>query len=154
MFAWKEQYGNTICSQLRRLGSSLDWTRERFTMDDMLSRAVKEAFVRLHGQQLIYRDNRLVNWRAPLRCARLAVPQAPACSELAAKLHFWLGVSSGRGMGAPRDSACPRRALRCGGRRPDRRRAGRLTPPLPCTPQRVLRELQNPQTAGGPGAAS
>lgn len=50
VFAWKGQYGDRICSQLRRLGSSLDWTRERFTMDNMLSVAVQEAFERLHAK--------------------------------------------------------------------------------------------------------
>ena len=69
VFAWKEQYGSTICSQLRRLGSSLDWSRERFTMDDMLSKAVREAFVRLHRDKLVYRDNRLVNWCCKLKTA-------------------------------------------------------------------------------------
>lgn len=68
-FKWKEQYGSTICSQLRRLGSSLDWSRERFTMDEMLSKAVKEAFVNLHGRGLVYRDNRLVNWCVRLKTA-------------------------------------------------------------------------------------
>ena len=69
VFAWKEQYGNTICSQLRRLGSSLDWSRERFTMDAMLSEAVQEAFVQLHAKGLIYRENRLVNWCCALKTA-------------------------------------------------------------------------------------
>ena len=59
---WKETYGNRISLQLRRLGSSLDWSRERFTMDEGLSRAVREVFVRLHDEGLIYRDDRLVNW--------------------------------------------------------------------------------------------
>lgn len=66
---WKEQYGNRITDQLRHLGVSTDWSRERFTMDDNLSRGVKEAFVRLHEQGLIYRDNRLVNWCCTLRSA-------------------------------------------------------------------------------------
>lgn len=69
VFKWKEQYGSTICSQLRRLGSSLDWTRERFTMDELLSKAVKEAFVVMHGRGLIYRENRLVNWCCKLKTA-------------------------------------------------------------------------------------
>ena len=69
VFAWKEQYGQTICSQLRRLGSSLDWSRERFTMDAMCSAAVQEAFARLHEGKLIYRDNRLVNWCCALKTA-------------------------------------------------------------------------------------
>ncbi len=62
VWEWKEQSGGTITRQIRRLGSSVDWTRERFTMDDGLSDAVKEAFVRLHEDGLIYRGKRLVNW--------------------------------------------------------------------------------------------
>jgi len=62
VWEWKEQSGGTITRQIRRLGSSVDWSRERFTMDDGLSEAVKEAFVRLHEDGLIYRGKRLVNW--------------------------------------------------------------------------------------------
>ncbi|MEI6162365.1 MAG: class I tRNA ligase family protein, partial [Roseococcus sp.] len=59
---WKAESGGTITRQLRRLGASLDWPRERFTMDEGLSKAVIEVFVRLHQDGLIYRDTRLVNW--------------------------------------------------------------------------------------------
>lgn len=59
---WKEESGGTIVGQLRRLGVSVDWTRERFTMDEGLSKAVIEAFTRLHQEGLIYRGNYLVNW--------------------------------------------------------------------------------------------
>jgi valyl-tRNA synthetase len=62
VWAWKEESGGTISRQLRRLGSSLDWPRERFTMDAGLSKAVVEVFVRLHKAGLIYQDKRLVNW--------------------------------------------------------------------------------------------
>ncbi|MDH4555221.1 valine--tRNA ligase [Pseudomonas sp. BN417] len=62
VWEWKEQSGGTITRQIRRLGSSVDWSRERFTMDEGLSNAVKEAFVRLHEDGLIYRGKRLVNW--------------------------------------------------------------------------------------------
>jgi valyl-tRNA synthetase len=62
VWEWKEQSGGTITRQIRRLGSSVDWSRERFTMDDGLSESVKEAFVRLHKDGLIYRGKRLVNW--------------------------------------------------------------------------------------------
>ncbi|MBR7112858.1 MAG: valine--tRNA ligase [Clostridia bacterium] len=61
-WAWKEQYGGRIVSQLKRLGSSCDWTRERFTLDEGCSEAVKEVFVRLYDKGLIYRGNRMVNW--------------------------------------------------------------------------------------------
>jgi valyl-tRNA synthetase len=62
VWAWKQKSGSTIVQQLRRLGASVDWSRERFTMDPELSRAVTEAFVRLHQEGLIYRGQRLVNW--------------------------------------------------------------------------------------------
>lgn len=62
VWEWKEQSGGHITKQIRRLGSSVDWSRERFTMDDGLSHAVKEVFVQLHEQGLIYRGKRLVNW--------------------------------------------------------------------------------------------
>jgi valyl-tRNA synthetase len=62
VWAWKEQSGGTIAAQMRRLGDSVDWSRDRFTMDPEMSRAVTEVFVRLHAQGLIYRGKRLVNW--------------------------------------------------------------------------------------------
>ena len=61
-WAWKEKYGNRIVSQLKTIGSSCDWERERFTMDEGCSAAVKEVFIRLYEQGLIYRGNRMVNW--------------------------------------------------------------------------------------------
>ncbi len=66
---WKEQSGGTITSQMRRLGSSVDWERERFTMDDGLSAAVNKVFVQLHEEGLIYRGKRLVNWDPVLHTA-------------------------------------------------------------------------------------
>ncbi|MDD1649915.1 MAG: valine--tRNA ligase [Methylococcaceae bacterium] len=66
---WKAESGGTITRQLRRLGSSVDWSRERFTMDEGLSRAVQEAFVRLYDEGLIYRGKRLVNWDPTLHTA-------------------------------------------------------------------------------------
>ncbi len=62
VWRWKEQSGGTIAAQMRRLGDSVDWSRDRFTMDPGLSRAVVEVFVRLHEEGLIYRGQRLVNW--------------------------------------------------------------------------------------------
>ena len=62
VWAWKQQYGSAITDQMRRLGASVDWSREYFTMDDRLSHAVKEAFVRLWEQGLIYRGAYIVNW--------------------------------------------------------------------------------------------
>ena len=69
VWEWKEQSGGTITRQIRRLGSSVDWSRERFTMDDGLSTAVQEAFVRLYEDGLIYRGKRLVNWDPKLHTA-------------------------------------------------------------------------------------
>jgi valyl-tRNA synthetase len=69
VWQWKEQSGGTIARQMRRLGASVDWSRDRFTMDPGMSRAVQEAFVRLHEQGLIYRGKRLVNWDPVLKTA-------------------------------------------------------------------------------------
>ncbi|HVC61435.1 MAG TPA: valine--tRNA ligase [Acetobacteraceae bacterium] len=69
VWQWKAESGGTITRQLRRLGASLDWPRERFTMDEGLSRAVREVFVTLFRQGLIYRDRRLVNWDPKLQTA-------------------------------------------------------------------------------------
>ena len=69
VWQWKEVSGNTIYSQLERMGSSLDWSRERFTMDEGLSEAVKQVFVRLYDEGLIYRGKRLVNWDPTLHTA-------------------------------------------------------------------------------------
>ncbi len=62
VWEWKDEYGGIITRQIRRMGASVDWTRERFTMDEKLSRAVREAFVRMYEKGLIYRGPRLVNW--------------------------------------------------------------------------------------------
>ena len=69
IWKWKGEYHNRINNVLRRLGGSYDWTREAFTMDENLSRAVVETFVRLHDEGLIYRSNRLVNWCTQLQTA-------------------------------------------------------------------------------------
>ncbi|KNC53878.1 uncharacterized protein AMSG_12293 [Thecamonas trahens ATCC 50062] len=69
VWEWKAEYGARITNQLRKLGSSLDWEREVFTMDETRAKAVTEAFVRLHKKGLIYRDNRLVNWSCQLKTA-------------------------------------------------------------------------------------
>ena len=62
VWEWKEKYGNTIGKQIRRLGSSCDWSRERFTMDDVCARAVREVFVSLYEKGLIYQGFRITNW--------------------------------------------------------------------------------------------
>jgi valyl-tRNA synthetase len=69
VWQWKAESGGTITSQLRRLGASCDWSRERFTMDDGLSTAVTKVFVQLYKEGLIYRDKRLVNWDPKLHTA-------------------------------------------------------------------------------------
>ncbi|WP_394128022.1 valine--tRNA ligase [Vibrio hepatarius] len=69
IWEWKNESGGTITKQLRRLGASVDWDRERFTMDDGLSNAVQEVFVRLYEEDLIYRGKRLVNWDPKLHTA-------------------------------------------------------------------------------------
>ena len=68
VWQWKEESGSTITRQMRRLGTSCDWSRERFTMDPELSHAVTEVFVRLHRDGLIYRGKRLVNWEISASC--------------------------------------------------------------------------------------
>ncbi|MEK9833757.1 MAG: class I tRNA ligase family protein, partial [Rhodospirillaceae bacterium] len=69
VWAWKEESGGTIINQLKRLGASCDWSRERFTMDEGLSKAVLKVFVELHRQGLIFKDKRLVNWDPKLHTA-------------------------------------------------------------------------------------
>ena len=82
---WKKESGDNITRQLRRLGSSLDWSRDRFTMDDGLSEAVKHVFIKLHKEGLIYRGKRLVNWDPVLHTA---VSDLEVLSEEEAG-HLW-----------------------------------------------------------------
>ncbi|KAJ6290706.1 hypothetical protein OIU78_026447 [Salix suchowensis] len=69
VWEWKEKYGGTITNQIKRLGASCDWTRERFTLDEQLSQAVIEAFIKLHEKGLIYQGSYLVNWSPNLQTA-------------------------------------------------------------------------------------
>ena len=87
IWEWKEQSGNTITNQIRRLGSSVDWSRERFTMDEGLSNAVKEVFVRLHKDGLIYRGKRLVNWDPKFHTA-LSDLEVESIEEKSSLWHF------------------------------------------------------------------
>ena len=87
VWEWKEQSGGTITSQIRRLGSSVDWSRERFTMDSDLSDVVKEVFVRLHEDGLIYRGKRLVNWDPKLHTA-LSDLEVESHEEQGSLWHF------------------------------------------------------------------
>ncbi len=94
IWEWKRESGDTITRQLRRLGSSLDWPRERFTMDEGLSAAVRRVFVTLYKQGLIYRDKRLVNWDPKLQTAisDLEVEQR----EVAGKMWYFRYPVEGR----------------------------------------------------------
>ncbi len=84
-WAWKKQYGGRIVEQLKKLGSSCDWDRERFTMDEGCSKAVKEVFVKYYNKGLIYRGERIINW-CP-KC-RTSLSDAEVTYEVQAG-HFW-----------------------------------------------------------------
>jgi valyl-tRNA synthetase len=84
---WKKKYGNIITNQIRRLGASCDWSRERFTLDDGLSRAVREAFVHLYEKGLIYRGPRLINWSPGLKTA-VSDLEVEYSEEEATMYHF------------------------------------------------------------------
>jgi len=93
---WKHQSGATISQQLRRMGSSVDWSRERFTMDEKLSRAVIEVFVQLHDEGLIFRGKRLVNWDPVLHTA-LSDLEVLSKEEQGHLWHFRYPLTSGDG---------------------------------------------------------
>jgi len=96
VWRWKEESGGTIVNQLKRLGASCDWSRERFTMDEGLSRAVVKVFVELHRAGLIYKDKRLVNWDPKLLTAisDLEVVQTETKGHL---WHFRYPIKGARG---------------------------------------------------------
>jgi valyl-tRNA synthetase len=96
VWQWKEQSGGTIASQMRRLGDSVDWSRDRFTMDPGLSRAVAEVFVRLHAEGLIYRGKRLVNWD-PVLLTALSDLEVENQEEEGSLWHFRYPLSDGSG---------------------------------------------------------
>ena len=96
VWQWKAQSGGTIARQLRRLGASLDWSRDRFTMDAGLSRAVTEVFVRLHEEQLIYRGKRLVNWD-PVLLTALSDLEVLSEEEQGSLWHLRYPFSDGSG---------------------------------------------------------
>ena len=85
IWQWKEESGNTIVGQLKRLGASCDWSRLRFTMDEGLSRAVRKVFVELHRAGLIYKDKRLVNWDPEL----LTAISDLEVEQIETKGHLW-----------------------------------------------------------------
>ncbi|MBL4570073.1 MAG: class I tRNA ligase family protein, partial [Alcanivorax sp.] len=96
VWEWKGESGGTITRQLRRMGASVDWTRERFTMDDGLSNAVREVFVRLHKEGLIYRGKRLVNWDPTLHTA-ISDLEVENVEEQGHMWHFRYPLSDGSG---------------------------------------------------------
>lgn len=96
IWEWKEESGGTITQQLRRLGASPDWSIERFTMDDGLSESVKEVFVRLHKEGLIYRGKRLVNWDPVLHTA-VSDLEVISTEENGSMWHFSYPLTSGKG---------------------------------------------------------
>ncbi|MEM8815266.1 MAG: valine--tRNA ligase [Pseudomonadota bacterium] len=96
VWQWKEQSGDKISRQLRRLGASVDWQRERFTMDDGLSQAVSKVFVELYDDKLIYRGKRLVNWDPVLHTA-LSDLEVLSSDEAGSLWHFRYPLASGEG---------------------------------------------------------
>ncbi len=96
VWQWKEQSGGQIANQLRRLGGSVDWSRDRFTMDEGLSRAVTEVFITLYDEGLIYRGKRLVNWDPVLHTA-LSDLEVLSADEDGQLWHFRYPLASGDG---------------------------------------------------------
>ena len=120
VWAWKRQYGSAITDQMRRLGASVDWSREYFTMDDRLSVAVSEAFVRLYEQGLIYRGAYIVNWD-PIQQTAVSDLEVNHEERIGKLYHIrypfarWAPDSHRRRHHAPRDHAgrrCRRRQSR------------------------------------------
>jgi valyl-tRNA synthetase len=96
VWEWKEESGGTITRQLRRLGSSMDWSRERFTMDPGLSAAVQEVFIKLYREGLLYRGQRLVNWDPALHTA-ISDLEVVSEEEKGHLWHFRYPLSNGEG---------------------------------------------------------
>jgi len=96
VWEWKEQYGNTIIQQLKKLGTSPDWSRERFTMDEGCSQAVREAFVRLYEKGLIYRGHYIINWcsRCQTALSDIEVEHLESDGKL---YHFRYPLEQGQG---------------------------------------------------------
>jgi len=96
VWEWKADSGGTITNQIRRMGNSVDWSRERFTMDEQCSRAVTEAFVRLYEEDLIYRGTRLVNWDPVLQTA-ISDLEVESREEKGHLWHFRYPLADGSG---------------------------------------------------------
>jgi len=97
VWQWKEQYGGVITNQLKKLGASCDWSRERFTMDEGLSEAVREVFVRLYHEDLIYKGNYIINWCPRCRTA-LSDLEVEHDEESAKLYHLAYPLKSGGGL--------------------------------------------------------
>ncbi len=102
VWEWKAASGGRISEQMRRMGSSLDWSRERFTMDEGFSRAVREAFVRLYDEGLIYRGRRLVNWDPELKTA-ISDLEVESTEEQGSLWHFRYPLCDGARTSQGRD---------------------------------------------------
>ena len=124
VWTWKEQYGGEIVDQIKRMGASLDWSRERFTMDEGLSRAVREAFVRWYDDGLIYRGERLVNW-CPTDQTGLSDSEVEHEDVEGELVTFRYPLSDGSGVDRLRDHARRDDARRHRDRGASRRRAVR-----------------------------
>jgi valyl-tRNA synthetase len=98
-WAWKAKYHSIITSQIRKIGASCDWTRERFTLDEGLSKAVREAFVRLYEKGLVYRGPRLINWSPGLKTA--VSDLEVEYSEEPGKLYYFKYMLAPVGVGSP-----------------------------------------------------
>ncbi len=115
VWQWKQESGGHICKQLRRMGASLDWERDRFTMDPELTAAVIEEFVQLYDEGLIYRGNRLVNWDPVLHTALSDLEVLPS-EESGTSLAFTISAGGGRRSSYCRDNPSrndARRQCRC-----------------------------------------
>ncbi len=102
VWEWKAASGGRISEQMRRMGSSIDWSRERFTMDEGFSRAVREAFVRLYDEGLIYRGRRLVNWDPQLKTA-ISDLEVESNEEQGSLWHFRYPLADGARTAEGRD---------------------------------------------------
>jgi len=96
VWAWKQRYGDRITEQIRTMGLSVDWSRERFTMDEGLSEAVRHVFVRLYNENLIYRGNRIINW-CPRCETALAEIEVEYQDDLGEMVHIFYPFTDGEG---------------------------------------------------------
>ena len=96
VWEWKQNYGGTIIRQLRRLGTACDWERERFTLDEGLSKAVEEVFIRLYEKGLIYKGHRIINWCPKSRTA-LSDEEVTYREENGKLWHFRYPLADGSG---------------------------------------------------------